>query len=80
LAINTLPLNLFFPTHSVLFPSALLLYLDGTVYPAEYASMYRLPCDFNVVYCINVIRQFGCFKENLLRRGTTKWTTQTYIM
>ena len=51
---NTLPLNLFFPTHSVLFPSALLLYLDGTVYPAEYASMYRLPGDFNVVYCLRM--------------------------
>jgi hypothetical protein len=29
---------------------------------------------------IKVIRQFGCFTENLLSRKTTRWTTQTYIM
>jgi hypothetical protein len=33
----TLPLNLFFPTHFVLFPSALIWAVDGTVCPAEYA-------------------------------------------
>jgi hypothetical protein len=26
-----------------------------TVCPAEYASMYRLPCGFNVVYCMLTI-------------------------
>jgi hypothetical protein len=45
----TLPLNLFFPTHFVLFPSALIWAVDGTVGPAEYA-LYRLPCDLYVVY------------------------------
>ena len=45
----TLPLNLFFPTHFVLFPSALIWAVDGTVCPAEYA-LYRLPCDLYVVY------------------------------
>ena len=44
----TLPLNLFFPTHFVLFPSALIWAVDGTVCPAEYA-LYRLPCDLYVV-------------------------------
>ena len=44
----TLPLNLFFPTHSVLFPSALIWAVDGTVCPAEYA-LYHLPCDLYVV-------------------------------
>ena len=33
----TLPLNLFFPTHFVLFSSALIWAVDGTVCPAEYA-------------------------------------------
>ena len=45
----TLPLNVFFPTHFVLFPSALIWAVDGTVCPAEYA-LYRLPCDLYVVY------------------------------
>jgi hypothetical protein len=45
----TLPFNLFFPTHFVLFPSALIWTVDGTVCPAEYA-LYRLPCDFYVAY------------------------------
>ena len=45
----TLPLNLFFPTHFVLFPSALIWAVGGTVCPAEYA-LYRLPCDLYVVY------------------------------
>ena len=45
----TLPLNLFFPTHFVLFPSALIWAVDGTVCPAEYA-LYRFPCDLYVVY------------------------------
>ena len=47
----TLPLNLFFPTHFqdfVLFPSALIWTVDGTVCPAEYA-LYHLPCDLYVV-------------------------------
>ena len=45
----TLPLNHFFPTHFVLFPSALIWTVDGTVCPAEYA-LYRLPCDLFVIY------------------------------
>ena len=45
----TLPLNLFFPTHFVLFPSALIWAVDGIVCPAEY-TLYRLPCDLYVVY------------------------------
>ena len=54
----TLPLNLFFPTHFVLFPSALIWAVDGTVCPAEYA-LYCLPCDCmlftyanNLAWCI----------------------------
>ena len=40
----TLPLNLFFPTHFVLFPSALIwAVIDGTVCPAEYA-LYHVCC------------------------------------
>jgi hypothetical protein len=39
----TLPLNLFFPTHFVLFPSALIWAVDGTVCPAEYA-LYHVCC------------------------------------
>ena len=51
----TLPLNLFFPTHFVLFPSALIWAVDGTVCPAEYA-LYHLPCDlYVVVLCIQII-------------------------
>ena len=45
----TLPLNLFFPTHFVLFPSALIWAVDGIVCPGEYA-LYRLPCDLYIVY------------------------------
>ena len=37
------PLNLFFPTHFVLFPSALIGAIDGTVCPAEYA-LYHVCC------------------------------------
>ena len=38
-----LPFNLFFPTHFVLFPSALIWTVDGTVCPAEYA-LYHVCC------------------------------------
>jgi hypothetical protein len=44
----TLPLNLFFPTHFILFPSALIWAVDGNVCPAEYA-LYHPPCDLYVV-------------------------------
>jgi hypothetical protein len=42
----TLPLNLFFPKHFVLFPSALIWAVDGTVCPAEYA-LYHAGFDIN---------------------------------
>ena len=35
----TLPLNLFFPPHFVLFPSALIWAVNGTVCPAEYRNL-----------------------------------------
>ena len=40
----TLPLNLFFPTHFVLFPSALIWAVDGIVCPAEYALYHDDVC------------------------------------
>jgi hypothetical protein len=40
----TLPLNLFFPTHFLLFPSALIWAVDGTVCPAEYALYHACCC------------------------------------
>ena len=43
----TLPLNLFFPTHFVLFPSALIWSVDGTVCPAEYV-LYHVCCCLHV--------------------------------
>jgi hypothetical protein len=35
---------------------------------------------YTMFYYIKLIKQFGCFKENLLTREKTQWTIQTYIM
>jgi hypothetical protein len=45
----TLPLNVFFPTHFVLFPSALIWAVDGTVCPAEYCWYRPSP----MIHCGN---------------------------
>ena len=56
----TLPLNLFFPSHFVLFPSALIWAVDGTVCPAEYTLqmyiIFHVICMLLFTYANNLAR------------------------